>query len=124
MKEAMCGDSPKQGGGIWVLSELGRSFLFPGSGRSSLKAGKDPDDLEIMQSTCGQVCARSCVAALCRAEGPLPLRLGPQERSKPPPVPGHHFIPGATSLRSGRNWLSGLSVPALPPSPAPHCIFL
>lgn len=60
MKEAMCGDSPQQGGGIWVLSELGRSFLFPGSGRSSLKAGKGPDDLEIMQSTCGQPVWQPC----------------------------------------------------------------
>lgn len=45
----------------------------------------------MMRSTCGQMCERSPVAALCRAEGPLPLWLGPQERGNPLPVPDCHF---------------------------------
>ena len=48
MKEAMCADSPQQGGGICLLSALGRSFLFPGSGRSFLKAGNGLGDPEVM----------------------------------------------------------------------------
>ena len=63
-------------------------------------------------------CVRSSVPALCLAEDPRPLLLGPQERGKQPPVPGHHFTPGATYLWSGWNLLSGLSVAALSPSPA------
>lgn len=52
------------------------------------------------------------------AKSPLPLQLGPQERGKPPPRPGHYFTSGASYLRGGWNWLSGLSVAALP-SPQP-----
>lgn len=61
------------------MSALGGSILFPGSDRSFLEAGNGPDDPEIMQSMCGQVCERSSVPALRQAEDPVPLRPGPQE---------------------------------------------
>ena len=54
---------------LTVLTVLGASLLFPAQANPYLEAGNNPDDPEIMRSTC-QACDSASVPALCGAEVP------------------------------------------------------
>ena len=150
-KEAICDDSSQQGGGIWVLTALGASFLFPAQANPYLEAGSDLDDPEIIQST-SRACESPSVPAMCGADVPscscrAHSREGRSGSTRSSVYPGAIYPAewldhAVRSLRcrvasqpcppqaGGVRWLTETSGPGLPPaSPRwlwgpwhPHCL--